>query len=729
MKKLSTWLLGVLVICLLAGTALAASGTQQANLAYRDITVNINGQPWTPADVNGVSKEPFIIDGTAYVPIRALAETMGYEVIWNDELSSIDVVYKGALKADDVIESVSVLGTVDWDHSKAQAIAVKYKVDMTGANVGVDTYKVNDYGTSLVPVAESTGDAGQGGYASNGNGIQPGAPMKVYVNDKPEMNANGGTGTGNYVIIELNTDYWTPFFPKDWRITMAADVTQVGAIQTASGMIAPGSKAVVNYTLGETTDRGVTSTIKLAKEGLYSIEGIDKYELHMLDSDKASIPSESAFYANVKDAFHATNCFDEADGEYWNLDLPYALYVPEDYDASKEYALLLHFHDASTMGTNPLFPLTEARGPYNFASDAFQQLYKDQGLGGCIVVCPAIAANYEAVNARTGEVDTNHIMRVTTDNWTVTCVLPATWQLMDSITEKYNIDENRIYGTGQSMGGMGVLEMAAQRDNYFAAVMAMSCKWGANYNKEEVYGGRFGATTHGYFATPTQAADPYSQIPALDADGKETDYQNWYYRISDDNIFFVRTIHEMKELHVLYEDLTGIDYPQLRYSVDYDSTHEESRADRLALAHQILGMENPTGFYEIVWEGDCSHNAAWMLGHDTWAIYEWCAQRTRAEENQREKLWNLANDFELADVQKTDFDHSNQYLAGGIPTGKLGAGTGNYNSYVDATHYAGWMKDENGNTYQIGWTKDDQGNWYNTAGDLIYNETDRNSAK
>lgn len=724
MKRWIQVLLIVLALFVFTVPALAASKTINATLTYRDIKIVVNGEEIVPTDVNGQSTEPFSIDGTTYLPLRAIAQALGCDVDWDDATSSAIITTSDVLKADNVIESICVLGTVDWDCSKAEAIAIKYSVDMTGANVSLDTYRVNDYGTTLVPIAESTGDAGQGGYGSNGNGIQPGAPMKVYVNDKPEIDANGGSGTGNYVIIEINTDFWTPFFPKDWRITMAADVKQVEAIQTAAGTIVPNTEAIANYTEVEIESKGVITLTKYATEGTYQIEGIDKYELHMLASDKEQFTSESYFYDNIGDAFHATHCFDEADGLYWDLDLPYALYVPEDYDASKEYALLLHFHDASTMGTNPLFPLTEARGPYNFASDEFQQLYKDQGLGGCIVVCPAIAANYEAVNSVTGEVDANHTMRVTTDNWTVTCVLPATWQLMDSLTEQYNICEERIYGTGQSMGGMGVLEMAAQRDNYFAAIMAMSCKWGNNVNKEEVYGGKFGASAHGYFVTPTQATDTYSQIPALDADGNATDYQNWYYRISDDNIFFARTINEMKELHVLYEDLSGVDYPQVYYSVDYDSTHEESLADRLALADELLAMENPTGLYEMVWTGDCSHNAAWMLGHDTWTIYEWCAQRTRSEENAREKLWNLTEDFVLADEQKSDFDHSTNYLAGGIPTGALGAGTANYNSYVDTTHYAGWMKDEDGNVYQIGWTKDEQGNWYNTAGELIYNEND-----
>ncbi len=629
------------------------------------------------------------------------------------------------ISAADAIESVYVLGTIDWDCSKTEAIVVEYCVDLTGADISASTFEVNDYGTTLVSIDESTGDAGQGGYAANGNGIQPGAIMNVYVNDKPEMSETGGSGTGNYVIIEVNTDFFTPFFPGDWTITMAADVTQVAAIETEDYVILPSEEAVTNYTTVYTTDRnGVTTGTNYAVEGGYEIEGIDGYELHMLESDKEKYTSESTFYDNiVGDAFHATYCFDEADGQYWDLDLAYALYVPEDYDPNQEYALLLHYHDASTMGTDPILTLTEASGPYDYASDEFQQLYKDQGLGGCIVVCPAISANYEAVNSVTGEVDSDHTMRVTQDNWTVTCVLAATWQLMDYMTDTYNIDMNRIYGTGQSMGGMAVLEMAAQRDNYFAAIMSMSCKWGNNYDKDQVYGGRFGATSHGYYASPTQEEDPeYSMIWAYDCDGNAVDYQNWYYMISDDNIFFCRTVNEMKELHVLYEDLCGVNFPQLFYDVDYSDSHEKSLADRSALAQELLSMENETGLYEIVWEGDCSHNCAWMLGHDTWEIYEWCASCTKEQEDERSKQLNLLNDFELADVQNDDYWHSTEHLDGGIPTGKLGSGTANYNSYVENLGYAGWLVGDDGNIYQPGWTKDDDGNWYNTIGEYIYTE-------
>lgn len=176
MKRWSKALLIVLALCLFTVPALAASGAVDATLAYRDIRILVDGSEITPTDVNGQSTEPFTLDGTTYLPLRAVAQALGCDVDWDDATGSVIINTGNTLSADNVIESITVLGTVDWDCSKAEAIAIKYSVDMTGANVDTDTYQVNDYGTTLVPVAESTGDAGQGGYGSNGNGIQPGAP-------------------------------------------------------------------------------------------------------------------------------------------------------------------------------------------------------------------------------------------------------------------------------------------------------------------------------------------------------------------------------------------------------------------------------------------------------------------------------------------------------------------------------------------------------------------------
>ena len=81
----------------------------------------------------------------------------------------------------------------------------------------------------------------------------------------------------------------------------------------------------------------------------------------------------------------------EATGQKVAVDLPYALYVPENYNPDLKYALVLHIHDAGFMGDDPMITLTEGQGPVNFASPAVQQIAKDHGLGGIIVVCPQIS--------------------------------------------------------------------------------------------------------------------------------------------------------------------------------------------------------------------------------------------------------------------------------------------------------------------------------------------------
>jgi acetyl esterase/lipase len=81
----------------MATPVLASSKTVQANLLYSDIKITLDGQEITPTDVNGVSTEPFTIDGTTYLPVRAISEALGYEVYWdadnNTAVINTDKVY------------------------------------------------------------------------------------------------------------------------------------------------------------------------------------------------------------------------------------------------------------------------------------------------------------------------------------------------------------------------------------------------------------------------------------------------------------------------------------------------------------------------------------------------------------------------------------------------------------------------------------------------------------
>lgn len=137
------------------------------------------------------------------------------------------------------------------------------------------------------------------------------------------------------------------------------------------------------------------------------------------------------------------------------------------------------------------------------------------------------------------------------DNWTLSCAEPAIWQLMDHLTRQYYIDPDRIYGSGQSMGGMTIMAMAAQRDNYFAALLPMSCKWGNNFNKDYPFNGT------AYYNMPADGTIVWQK----DSHGNPVNYNNWFYMVSDDNILYLNTAQENTEYRVLYQDLAGVTIP------------------------------------------------------------------------------------------------------------------------------------------------------------------------
>jgi hypothetical protein len=82
-----------IVFSLITGAA-AASRTIQATLLYRDIKIEIDGGEIMPRDAAGNIVEPFIIDGTTYLPVRAVAEALGMEVGWDDATSTVRLISK-----------------------------------------------------------------------------------------------------------------------------------------------------------------------------------------------------------------------------------------------------------------------------------------------------------------------------------------------------------------------------------------------------------------------------------------------------------------------------------------------------------------------------------------------------------------------------------------------------------------------------------------------------------
>lgn len=657
MKKLTKILLLVLVAALLSVSVLAATGVVDAKLTYRDIKLVLDGREITPTDAAGKSTEPFILNDSTYLPVRAIAEALGLDVKWDNETSTVSIVSDG-IRADEVIKDVHAIGFVDADGAKLRAIAVEYDAVLKAESISVDDFVVADYGTLASPKCEL--------------GENPGAVTRVYVNDKPETAGTGKT-EGKYVIIEVNTDYQLASVAKKYAAALAAGVKQVGSVESDKGVIVPAVEMVKNYDHVVIEGKKPNGQPKrdeydLAREGTYTIEGIEGYKLHSVA---------------LGNAFHATNCFDEADGKLHDFDLAYALYVPEDYDPKGNYGLVLHIEDAGFLGTDeatcdPMIVLTEGQAPANFASAEVQAMAKKNGMDGLIVVCPQF---YEAI-------------RTTRDNWSISCGVAGTWQLLDSLTEKYSIDENRIYGTGQSMGGMQVVTMAAQRDNYFAGLWLPGCQWGACYNLEVPYGS-FGADPVRYYSSND------ATIWRTDADGKSTVEKNslgeevvarnWYYLVSDDNILvtsctgdaFASTVWQ--EFWYLVKDMGGTEFPIASVKPLEDSVDGMNAAMRA-----LTSTKNDTGFYWMLQDGG-SHMLTWVYAHKLDAGYEWLLSQKREDEMARGKIAQMANPWQAADAETAAAVNAadpNREIGKlyGTPSGEYfavpaaGAGTAGYNS-------------------------------------------------
>ena len=88
-KRLFTIVLITLLLLALSLGAWASTGQVQKILHYNNIKLKLNGASLEPKDVNGNEVEPFIIDGTTYLPVRAISEALGLEVSWDDETKTV----------------------------------------------------------------------------------------------------------------------------------------------------------------------------------------------------------------------------------------------------------------------------------------------------------------------------------------------------------------------------------------------------------------------------------------------------------------------------------------------------------------------------------------------------------------------------------------------------------------------------------------------------------------
>jgi hypothetical protein len=94
-ERAKGFIAGVIVAVFLMSTvaAVANTVTRDIRVTFRGIRLVVDGTLFTPRDGAGNIVEPFIWEGTTYLPVRAVAEALGTEVNWDGDTST---VYLGA---------------------------------------------------------------------------------------------------------------------------------------------------------------------------------------------------------------------------------------------------------------------------------------------------------------------------------------------------------------------------------------------------------------------------------------------------------------------------------------------------------------------------------------------------------------------------------------------------------------------------------------------------------
>lgn len=133
--------------------------------------------------------------------------------------------------------------------------------------------------------------------------------------------------------------------------------------------------------------------------------------------------------------------------------IQYNLYTPEKMEQGKKYPLVMFVADASTVDKEVTVPLTQGYGALVWATP------ESQAKNLCYVLVPEMAGG------------------ATNDSYTHSKQVDDLIGLVKQIVKDNPIDNNRLYSTGQSMGGMMAMYYDVAYPDLFAASIFVDSHW------------------------------------------------------------------------------------------------------------------------------------------------------------------------------------------------------------------------------------------------------------
>jgi hypothetical protein len=119
--KLRISIISILAITMFFSIVITVSGesiSKEITAHYNNIKIYINNDLISPKDANGNEIEPFIYNGTTYLPVRAVAEAFNEEVSWDGNTNSVYIGSKPEKEEDNALKPD--FRNVQWGMSKEE---------------------------------------------------------------------------------------------------------------------------------------------------------------------------------------------------------------------------------------------------------------------------------------------------------------------------------------------------------------------------------------------------------------------------------------------------------------------------------------------------------------------------------------------------------------------------------------------------------------------------------
>lgn len=149
--------------------------------------------------------------------------------------------------------------------------------------------------------------------------------------------------------------------------------------------------------------------------------------------------------------------------EYNNM--PYRLYIPENYDPSVSYPLVLFLHGGGERGSDNQKQLLANDGAIIWAAP------ENQSKNPAFVLAPQARNQHDGGFGVTRNsnniVDLARVFEFSED-------LGKAYNILQKVINDYNIDQNRLYSTGLSQGGYGTFNLNIAYPNLFAAMVPIA---------------------------------------------------------------------------------------------------------------------------------------------------------------------------------------------------------------------------------------------------------------